>query len=91
MLHVLNFQSGDGRWTSDNGLFMRLITQRSPQHMQCVLNEYKTVSGGQEILDAIKEECPRDFFLSVKTYGELMLSARFPTLYYHMMPLFSSG
>ena len=49
---------------------MKLITQRSPQHMQCVLNEYKTVSGGQELLDVIKEECPRDFFLSVKTYGE---------------------
>lgn len=62
------YESGDGRWTSENGLFMRLITQRSPQHMQCVLNEYKNVSGGQELLDIMKEECPKDFFLSVKTY-----------------------
>ena len=38
--------------------------------MQCVLNEYKNVSGGQELLDIMKEECPKDFFLSVKTYGK---------------------
>ena len=49
---------------------MKLITEKSPQYMQCVLNEFKLVSGGHDILDVMKDECPKDFFLSVKTYGK---------------------
>ena len=67
-IHVY-FQSGEGRWTSENGMFLKLVRERSPTHMQSVLNEYKTVSGGEELLDVMKQECPKDYFLSVKTYG----------------------
>ena len=67
---MILFQSGEGRWTSENGIFMKLMTEKSPAHMQCVLNEYKTVSQGQDVLDVMKAECPKDFFLSVKTYGK---------------------
>ena len=50
-------------------MFLKLVQERSPTHMQSVLNEYKTVSGGEELLDVMKQECPKDYFLSVKTYG----------------------
>ena len=52
-------------------MFLKLVKERSPAHMQSVLNEYKTVSGGEDILDVMKQECPKDYFLSVKTYSKI--------------------
>ena len=64
------FQSGEGRWDSESGVFLKLLNSRSFAHMQAMFGEYKSVSEGQSILAAMKAECPRDYSQVLSTLGK---------------------
>ncbi|KAJ8308801.1 hypothetical protein KUTeg_013675 [Tegillarca granosa] len=54
-------ESGDGRWTSDTGKFLMLLSTKSYSHIKAVLNTYKVLGGGRDITDDIKAECPKKY------------------------------
>ncbi|XP_053404573.1 uncharacterized protein LOC123536677 isoform X2 [Mercenaria mercenaria] len=61
------YEYGEGCWDSDNGVFMKLLNERSYAHLQAVFSEYKTVAGGQDILQAMKKECAKDYYKILST------------------------
>ncbi|KAL4238967.1 Annexin A11 [Mactra antiquata] len=73
------FEYGDGRWDSENGLFIKLLNERSNNHLQAVFLEYKNVSQGVDILQAMKKECHKDYY---KTISVLVQSVASPHSYY---------
>ncbi|XP_061162834.1 annexin A6-like isoform X2 [Saccostrea echinata] len=61
------YESGDGRWTSDTGKFLKLLKTRNNKHIILVLNLYKINNKGTEATDDIKRECSR-------TYSEALIA-----------------
>jgi hypothetical protein len=66
-------QYGDGCWDSDNGIFIKLLNDRSYAHLHAVFAEYKTVAGGEDILHAMKKDSPKDFYKILSTIGMYLL------------------
>lgn len=60
-------KSGEGRWTSDTGKFLKLLKTRNNKHIIIVLNLYKIHNKGTDVIDDIKRECSR-------TYAEALIA-----------------
>lgn len=67
-----SIKAGEDRWETESGTFMKLMAQRSFPHLQLVFIEYKSVSGGQDILNAMKQESSRDYFKLLSVLGEIL-------------------
>ncbi|XP_048733157.2 annexin A6-like isoform X2 [Ostrea edulis] len=61
------YESGEGRWTSDTGKFLKLLKTRNNKHIIIVLNLYKIHNKGTDVIDDIKRECSR-------TYAEALIA-----------------
>ncbi|XP_060594031.1 uncharacterized protein LOC132748437 isoform X2 [Ruditapes philippinarum] len=73
------YEYGDGCWDSDNGIFIKLLNDRSYAHLHAVFAEYKTVAGGEDILHAMKKDSPKDFYKILSTIVQCIGS---PSSYY---------
>ncbi|KAL3874219.1 hypothetical protein ACJMK2_037264, partial [Sinanodonta woodiana] len=71
--------SGDDRWTGESGNFFKLLTEKPFIHLKSVLSEFKVVSGGRDVLEIVKEECPADYH---RTMTALISYIKSPANYY---------
>lgn len=55
------YESGDGRWSSDAGKFLKLLRTRNNKHITVVLNLYKIHNKGVEATEDIARECSRSY------------------------------
>ncbi|XP_011444277.3 annexin A6 isoform X2 [Magallana gigas] len=55
------YESGDGRWSSDAGKFLKLLRTRNNKHITVVLNLYKIHNKGVEAPEDIARECSRSY------------------------------
>ncbi|XP_078316353.1 annexin A6-like isoform X2 [Crassostrea virginica] len=55
------YESGDGRWSSDVGKFIKLLKTRNNKHITVVLNLYKIHNKGVDAIEDIKRECSRSY------------------------------
>ncbi|XP_048586535.1 uncharacterized protein LOC5516017 isoform X2 [Nematostella vectensis] len=65
--------AGVARWGTDEDQFITILSQRSSAHVQAVLAEYKTLSGGVSLADTVRDEMKgdlRDALLVLISYGQ---------------------
>lgn len=62
-------QYGEGRWESENGIFIKLLNERSFAHLHALFSEYKSVSNGEDILHAMKNETTKEYYKILNTLG----------------------
>ncbi|XP_069118306.1 annexin A6-like isoform X3 [Argopecten irradians] len=55
------YESGDGRWSSDTGPFIKMVCARNFAHIRVVFNLYRVLTGGKDVIDDIKNECSRQY------------------------------
>ncbi|XP_033735332.1 annexin A6-like isoform X5 [Pecten maximus] len=55
------YESGDGRWSSDTGPFIKMVCARNFAHIRVVLNLYRVLTGGKDVTEDIKNECSRQY------------------------------
>ncbi|XP_060062835.1 uncharacterized protein LOC132543360 [Ylistrum balloti] len=55
------YESGDGRWSSDTGPFIKMVRTRNFAHIRVVLNLYRVLTGGKDVTEDIKSECARQY------------------------------
>ncbi|XP_021371517.1 annexin A6-like isoform X2 [Mizuhopecten yessoensis] len=55
------YESGDGRWSSDTGPFIKMVCGRNFAHIRVVLNLYQVLTGGKDVTEDIKSECARQY------------------------------
>ncbi|KAK3609682.1 hypothetical protein CHS0354_017534 [Potamilus streckersoni] len=72
-------ESGDDRWTGESGKFVKLLTEKPLAHLKSVLTEFKDASGGRDILEIVKEECPADYN---RALAALINYIKGPAMYY---------
>ncbi|XP_076464205.1 uncharacterized protein LOC143296253 [Babylonia areolata] len=60
-------EQGDGRWSSPNGEFIKLLETRNNGHMRAVLKKYQQVSGTSAV-KAVEQECSKDYAEAVTAF-----------------------
>ncbi|XP_064599670.1 annexin A6-like isoform X2 [Liolophura sinensis] len=75
------FESGEGRWTSDTGKFIKLVEQRNSAQFKVILNMFKQISGGKDILVSVRHDChdAEDYVEAVST---LVNCSKGPQMYF---------
>lgn len=68
-------ETGDGRWSSTSGKFLKLLSTKSLAHIRVVLNLYTVETGGREATDDIKKECSKNYADAVVTLLQLVKGA----------------
>ncbi|XP_048586536.1 uncharacterized protein LOC5516017 isoform X3 [Nematostella vectensis] len=70
--------AGVARWGTEEDQFITILTQRSSAHVQAVLAEYRTLSGGVTLADTIRDEMKGDLrdALLLLAYGPNVYQAR---------------
>ncbi|KAL5008266.1 hypothetical protein ScPMuIL_013847 [Solemya velum] len=59
-------ESGDGRWTSENGQFIKVLTEKSLFHLKAVVLAYRQGYGTDASVH-IEEDCPKEYAEAVIT------------------------
>ncbi|CAC5391595.1 Annexin A7,Putative annexin A2-like protein,Annexin-B12,Annexin A6,Annexin A1,Annexin A11,Annexin A8,Annexin A2,Annexin A3,Annexin B10,Annexin A8-like protein 1,Annexin A5,Annexin A13,Annexin A2-A,Annexin A4 [Mytilus coruscus] len=60
-------ETGEGRWSSSSGKFLKLLSTKSLAHLRVVLNLYTVETGGRDATDDIKKECSKNYADAVVT------------------------
>ncbi|XP_046366105.2 uncharacterized protein LOC124141953 isoform X2 [Haliotis rufescens] len=66
---------GDGRWSNKSGKFLTLLEEKSLAHIKAVLKMFKSVSGGEELLQSVKEECDQEYADAVGAFVSTVKSS----------------
>ncbi|XP_041352295.1 annexin A6-like isoform X2 [Gigantopelta aegis] len=61
-------ESGDGRWDDQSGQFIMLVAKKSIAQVKATLRVYKTVSGGMDAIQAVREECDSDYADAINAF-----------------------
>ena len=64
------FQTGEGRWSSPSGKFLKLLNSKSLAHMRVVLNLYTVETGGRDATEDIKKECSKNYAETLVTLSK---------------------
>lgn len=67
------YEAGTGRFTERDGKMLELLRTRSLPQIKAILNKYKSVSGGEDITESMKNEgCSKEFINAVQTMIKCM-------------------
>ncbi|KAK7504860.1 hypothetical protein BaRGS_00003888, partial [Batillaria attramentaria] len=62
------YESGEGRWSTPSGVFIKLLEERNTKHMRGVLLKYHQVSDGTSAVKAVEKECSKEYAAAIQAF-----------------------
>lgn len=70
---MMRVVSGEGQWGTEEHVFNRILTHNSHAQLKLVFQQYKEVSGGRCIEEALRGELSGDLLEGLLAIGEIVV------------------